>query len=173
MMINTRLKNKVIALTLLCTALSACSGDNEDLTKYIHDIKSRPGRPIEPIPKFAPLPTFKFPEHDNRRSPFKPVEQQKRVDLLAPDQKRVKEPLEGYPLDALKFVGILKQGNELWALITDPEKKVVPVKVGNYMGQNYGRIISIKNDEIKLEETTKNTGTWEKHITTLHLDIGK
>ena len=58
----------------------------------------------------------------------------------------------------------MKEGNQLWALIRDPEKKVVPVKVGNYMGLNYGRIISIKSNEIKLEETLRTSGTWEKHI---------
>lgn len=171
-MMKKQFKNKLFIITL-SFMISSCSGDNSDLTKYINDVKSRPGAPIEPIPKFAPLPFFKFPENDNRRSPFKPVEQKKRIDQSAPDQKRAKQALEAYPLDSLKFVGILKQDNQLWALIRDPEKKVVPVKVGNYMGQNYGRIISIKNDEIKLEETIKNSGTWEKQITTLRLDTGK
>ena len=41
------------------------------------------------------------------------------------------------------------------------------------MGQNYGRVILIKNEFIKLEETIKNSGTWEKHITTINLDTGK
>ena len=156
-------------IALLCTA---CTGDNSDLSSYINDVKSRPVTPIEAIPKFAPLPIFKFPENDDRRSPFKPVEV-KKMDQYAPDQKRLKQALEAYPLDGLKFVGILKQGNELWALILDPEKKVVPVKVGNYMGLNFGKIISIKSNEIKLEETTRNSGTWEKKITTIQLDAGK
>ena len=146
-------------IALLCTA---CTGDNSDLSSYINDVKSRPVAPIEAIPKFAPLPVY----------PFKPVEV-KKVDQYAPDQKRLKQALEAYPLDGLKFVGILKQSNELWALILDPEKKVVPVKVGNYMGLNFGKIISIKSNEIKLEETTRNSGTWEKKITTIQLDAGK
>ncbi len=170
-MMNKIGKNAVFIslISILCTA---CTGDNSDLVNYINDIKSRPGAPIEAIPKFAPLPVFIFPENDNRRSPFKPAEV-KKTDQYAPDQKRVKQPLEAFPLDGLKFVGVLKQGNQLWALIRDPEKKVVPVKVGTYMGLNYGHIISIKNNEIKLEETLKNSGTWEKHITTINLDIGK
>jgi len=167
-----KISQNTLLFTVIITLLCACSGDNSDLIKYINDVKSRPGIPIEPIPKFSPLPTFRFPENDTRRSPFKPVELRK-VDLYAPDQKRKKEPLEAYPVDALKFVGILKQGNVLWALIKDPAKKIVPVKVGNYMGLNYGRIISIKNDEIKLEETVRNSGTWEKRSTTIHLDTGK
>jgi type IV pilus assembly protein PilP len=167
-----KIGKNILFLTILSALISGCSEDNSDLAKYINEVKRRPGRPIEPIPKFSPLPTFRFPENDTRRSPFKPVEHVK-LDLYAPDQKRKKEPLEAYPLDGIRFVGILKQGNILWALIKDPSKKIVPVRVGNYMGLNYGRIISIKNNEIKLEETVKNLGKWEKRTTTIHLDTNK
>lgn len=152
--------------------MSSCAGDNTELMRYIHEVKNRPGAPIEPLPKFTPLPVFKFPEHDVRRNPFKPVEI-KKTGEFAPDQKRLKEPLESFPLDALKFVGILKEGSQLWGLITDPDKKVIPVKVGNYMGQNYGRILSITNTEINLEEIVKTSGQWVKRITIIKLDTGK
>jgi type IV pilus assembly protein PilP len=164
-------KNTLI-LSLVTVLITACSGDNSDLLRHINNVKSRPGSPIEPIPKFSPLPVFRFPENDTRRSPFKPVEV-KKTEQLAPDQERVKQPLEVYPLDALKFVGILKEGNQLWALIRNPDKKVVPVKIGNYMGQDFGRIISITNNVIKLEELIKKSGTWEKKITTINLDTSK
>lgn len=160
-------------LCILTGLLTACSGDNSDLQRYIREVKSRPGRTIEPIPKFAPLPIFKFPESEARRSPFKPVEKAKGNDKFAPDVKRAKQPLEAFPLDALKFVGILKQDNETWALIKEPSKQIARVRVGNYMGLNYGKIISIKNDVIKLEESVRNSGAWEKKITTLNLEAGK
>lgn len=158
---------------MIVLLLCSCSGDKSDLIKYINDVKSRKAKPIEPIPQFAPLPFFDFPENDNRRNPFKPVDQKKRIDLNAPDQKRSKQPLEAFQLDALKFVGTLKEGSEIWALIKQPDGQIVRVRSGNYMGQNYGRIISINNDLIKIEETTKDSGKWEKHITTITLDTGK
>ena len=164
---------KRLLVSSLTLVISACSGDNSDLMSYMNQMKSRPGQPIDAIPKFAPLPIFKFPEHDDRRSPFKPVELKKADDMYAPDQKRVKQPLEAFPLDALKFVGILKQGSEIWALIKTPEDKITPLKIGGYMGQNYGQIITIKHDEIKLEETLRKSGKWEKVVTTLNLDTGK
>lgn len=164
---------KSLFTALLVLLLSACSGDNSDLVKYINEVKSRPGRPIEPIPKFAPLPIFRFPENDNRRNPFKPIDQKKRNDIYAPDKKRPKQPLESFPLDALKFVGTLKKDNEIWALIKQPDGQISRVRVGDCMGQNYGRIILIKNDLIKLEETVQKSGTWEKQSTTINLDTGK
>lgn len=164
---------KIFLIASLSLLLGSCSGDNTDLYKYINDTKARPSRAIEQIPKFSPLPIFKFPENDNRRSPFKPVDMKKVNDQNAPDKNRTKQPLEAYPLDALKFVGILKQGSEIWALIKTPSKQVARVRVGDYMGLNFGRIITIKDDLIKIQETKKISGTWEKSITTLNLDTGK
>lgn len=161
-----------ILVIILSWLLNGCSGDNSDLVKYINDIKARPALKIEPIPQFAPLPIFKFPENDNRRNPFKPIDQKKRTDLYAPDQKRVKQPLEAYTLDSLQFVGTLKEGNAIWALIRQPDKQIVRIRIGEYMGQNYGRVILIKNDLLKLEETIKNSGAWEKQITTINLYTG-
>jgi type IV pilus assembly protein PilP len=165
---------KHILISSFSLLLAACSGNNEDLTRYIHQVKQRKSRAIEPIPIFASLPGFKFPADENRRNPFKATNQKKRADPFAPDQRRIKQALEVYPLDALKFVGTLTQDNEIWGLIKQPDSQITRVHVGNYMGQNYGRIIMIKNNSIKLEETIKNTsGTWEKHVTTLELYTGK
>jgi len=172
-MIKNRRIKKAFFISSLALMLPACSGDDTDLQNYINDVKHRPGRPIEPIPKLAPLPIFKYPENDVRRNPFKPMDIKKRSDENAPDKNRKKQPLELYPLDALKFVGTLKQGNTVWALIKQPNKQVTRVRIGDYIGQNYGRVISIKDSTIKLEESIKDTGTWEKRITTLNLDTGK
>lgn len=166
--------NRILFIGAISLLLNACSGDNSDLQNYINEVKQRPGRPIEPIPKLAPLPIFKYPENDIRRSPFKPVDLKKRSDLNAPDKNRRKQPLELFPLDALKYVGTLKQGTEVWALIKQPDNQITRVRIGDYMGLNYGRVISIKDEAIKLEETIKDTaGEWEKKETTITLDTGK
>lgn len=166
-------KQKIACICSLSLLLVACSADNSDLRHYIHEVKNRKTRQIEPIPSFSPLPTFVFPESANRRNPFKLIGPQKQVDLNAPDKNRPKEPLESYPLDALKFVGTLRQDNETWALIKLPNSDITHVRVGNYMGQNYGRIVSIKNDAIQLIETKQTSGKWEKHRTTIELYTGK
>ncbi|VEB34333.1 Tfp pilus assembly protein PilP [Legionella sainthelensi] len=168
------MRNKrICCICFLSLLLVACTDDNEDLVNYINEVKQRKTREIEPLPSFAPLPSFKFPDNGNRRSPFKPISQKKEVDVNAPDKNRPKQPLEAFPLDALKFVGILKQDNEIWALIELPNKGVTPVRIGDYMGQNYGRIVSIKNDSIELIETTQSSGKWEKHRTKIELYTGK
>ena len=164
---------KIIFIGYLSVLVSACTSDNTDLVNYMNDVKSRPPKPIEPMPQFAPLPIFRFPEDEHRRNPFQAIDQSSKKELYAPDQKRVKEPLEFFPLDSLQFVGTFTEGHVKWALIRDPNKIVIPVKIGSYLGKNYGRVISITSDIIKLEETVKNSGGWQKRITTIHLDTSK
>lgn len=164
---------RLLFLGLLSMLIAACSSDNKDLRQYFDEVRKSEPKPIDPIPKFQPLPKFLFPDEANRRNPFKPSEVAKKADQLAPDQHRKKQPLEAFPLDALKFVGNLKEGGLNWALIKQPDGKVNFVKVGDYMGKNFGRIIFIKNDLIRLEESLKDSGKWEKHITTINLYDGK
>lgn len=158
-----------VMLILFITMLSACSSSEDDLSRYIFSIKSRPSRPIEPIPEFKPLQKFKYPEHDNRRSPFKPVRIENQIDIFAPDTKRQRQPLESFPLDALKFVGILKQGNSVWGLILQPGGLVTRVKVGDYMGKNYGQVIGVQDKAIILEERVSSGGHWDKRKVTFDL----
>ena len=66
-MINKKQKKYTVLMGLLSLLLSACSNDNSDLIKFINNTKMRQGKQIEPIPQFASLPVFKFPENDNRR----------------------------------------------------------------------------------------------------------
>jgi type IV pilus assembly protein PilP len=164
------IKQLLVYFTMLL--LCACSDSNVDLVKYIKDIKARPSKHIEPIPQFKPLTIFAFPGHDKRRNPFVLFEEKQENNKFAPDSNRPKELLEGFPLDSLKFVGTLKAGNQQLALIKSSDNKVMAVHIGNYLGQNFGRIVSIKNDEITLEETINKIGTWQKVLTTLHIDKG-
>lgn len=161
------------ALWVMLVFLTSCSDDISDLKKFIRTIKEKPAKHIESMPRFAPLPKFKYPEKDSRRSPFKPIDLIKKQDEFAPDQKRRKEPLEAFPLDALKFVGTWTESGVIWALIKLPDSKINRVHVGNYMGQNYGRILSITTNTITLEEAVKESGKWLKNITKIQLDVSK
>lgn len=62
---------------------------------------------------------------------------------LAPDNNRRKEALEAYPLDALRLVGTLEQGNTPYVIVQSTDGTAHRAGVGNYIGQNDGRIIKI------------------------------
>jgi len=169
--------NRIKALTLMLTAvwlLCGCSSADEELERYIHRIKSRPPKPaLDPIPEFKSLPKFIYPENESRRSPFKQFQVVKPPDMYAPNLARTKQPLEEFPLDALQFVGILKQGPSLWGLISQPGGLISRVKVGDYMGKNFGQVTSVKETSITVVETIMVSGQWEKKTITLDLRVPK
>ena len=166
--------NKVLIRMLATLSLVACSSSADDeLSRYIFDVKARKAAPIEPIPNFERIEKFVYPENDSRRNPFKHNRDAKTDDKAAPNVNRPKEPLEQFPLDALKFVGVLKQGSLVWGLISLPGGEIVRVKNGNYMGKDFGKIISIGNTSLKLEETVQVEGKWEKKVTTFNLNASE
>jgi type IV pilus assembly protein PilP len=71
---------------------------------------------------------------------------------IRPDTNRLKEALEEYSLGELSLVGTLEQ-EAMWALIRSPEGVIHRVQVGNYIGKNYGQILSISEAEVALQET--------------------
>jgi type IV pilus assembly protein PilP len=153
-------------------SLSGCSSSADDeLTRYINQVKAKSARPIPPIPEFPPLKAFQYPDPDERRSPFHLTElkQQENENLNAPNMKRPKQALESYPLDALKFVGTLKQENQIWALISTPIGTISRVMVGEYMGKNFGKVIKVTDKALEIEETVQVEGKWEKKMTTFNL----
>lgn len=158
-------------ITCLALALSSCSSsDDSDLTRYINEIKARKSLAIEPIPQIALFPHYTYPAVDNRRSPFKPKDIAAAIDQLAPDKHRRRALLENFPLDALKFVGILKQGTIVWALISQPNGELSRITLGGYMGRNFGKVISINDTLLKLEESVQVAGKWKTQVTIVNLN---
>ncbi len=148
---------KLIAVLLLAAGLGGCEQDNQDLRDYIEQVKAQPAGDIPPIPVIPPYDPFVYPEH--LRDPFDssivapdlmPIP--KTTSGIQIDRNRPKEYLESFPLDALRMVGTLKQQGSLWALLKTPDGTIQRVRVGNYAGQNYGRITKITDMKVELVE---------------------
>ncbi len=91
------------------------------------------------------------------------------VALLAPEKARRKEALEDFPLDSIAMVGYLTQKEVPVALVTT-NGLLYQVKVGNYMGQNYGRILAITDTSMTLREIVQDAaGEWIEKETTLQI----
>jgi type IV pilus assembly protein PilP len=144
----------ITLLVLLTAIISGCGDDTDDLRKYIEEIKARKTNDIEPIPQIKPHEAFLYVDA-GRRSPFvnaptlKPVSGE--LGALI-DPRRNREPLEEFPLDALRLVGTLNIRGQQFALVRDPTGVVHRVTVGNYLGQNYGKITGIAETEVGLRE---------------------
>lgn len=149
-------KNLVLAL-IAGFALGACGSDMDDLDQYINDIKARPGGRIEPLPEITPYEVFSYTaDVDGYRSPFVPDSPQSSGgpsdNGTRPDPERSREFLESFPLDALRMVGTLELGGTNFGLVQTSDGLVHRVILGNYMGQNDGRITAIQDSEIELIE---------------------
>src|SRR5207249_7410942 len=102
--------------------------------------------------------------------PFKPrkIEPVRGGSKLAPDLNRRKEPLEAFPLESLAMVGTLQRGKSRFALVRTTDRDVYQVKVGNYMGQNFGVVVGIEDTEIKLKELVQDgAGDWTERSSTI------
>ena len=146
----------LVAAAALLQGCGSGAGINE-LDARMTEIKPRPRGRIEPPPEFKPIATYTYAAH-KLRAPFSRPVDEKLLEVpegrpVEPDLSRPKQYLEGFSLDALAMVGtITKPGNPLEALIEDPTGSVTRVRVGSYMGRNFGRVVEVSSDQIALVE---------------------
>jgi type IV pilus assembly protein PilP len=61
------------------------------------------------------------------------------------------------------MVGTLEQNKQMFALVRAPDQTLFRVKNGNYVGQNFGRIVGISESSVKLKEIVQDSGgNWEE-----------
>lgn len=143
------------ACAVICVAavLAGCGSGMSDLDRYIAEVKARKSKDIEPIPQIKPYQPFEYTMTD-RRDPFVLVEphEQANPNGPRPDLRRNREPLEDYPLDALRMVGIISTQSGTFALVKAPDAVVHRVALHDHMGQNYGEVVRITESEVSLLE---------------------
>jgi type IV pilus assembly protein PilP len=129
--------------------------------------------PLLPPKKFIPEPyaAFEAVEPFSTQKLTVALKQETRQpnSLLASEINRRKEPLEAYPLDSMEMVGsVTKQARPTALLRVD--KLLYQVKLGDYLGQNYGKIIKITETDIALREIVQDAaGEWIERNTLLEL----
>ena len=68
------------------------------------------------------------------------------------------------------MVGFLHQRKAGHAIIRSPDGKLHRIKVGNYLGQNFGQITEVKDTEVIIKETIQDsTGDWSERMSSLQL----
>jgi type IV pilus assembly protein PilP len=168
------------SLLVPLAALSACSGSSEDeLRDWMAQQKS------QTFPKIKPLsePKQFKPENYSEVTEFDPFSIKKltlalkkdsaqassNVALLEPELSRRKEPLEEFPLDSIALVGSMVRDGKPVALVM-VGKLLYQVRVGEHLGQNYGRISKITETEVTLREIVQDAaGEWIERTASLQL----
>lgn len=167
------MRKYLMPCAIACALLAGCGGEKHaELRSFVKESDKLPVGRIPPLPEVKPYAPIEYAAFD-LTDPFKPrkIEPPKSAQSggLQPDVNRRREPLEAYPLEALKMVGVLKQ-KEAFGLIKTPDNTLFQVKTGNYLGQNFGRITAVTDGAIKLKEIVQDSnGNWEEKVQTLLL----
>lgn len=161
-------------LMLASLLLTACGGEEfQDLRDFVKNAGADLRGKVDPPPEIKQYEPFNYDNSIALPDPFKPRKADSKnatPGLNQPDMERRREALEEFPLDGLKMVGYLNQGNVGYAVIRAPDNKLHRVKTGNYLGQNFGRITELTDSEIKIKETIQDsTGDWSERISSLQL----
>ena len=172
------LRYSLLASIGLVLVACASSGD-EELQTWMAEQRNAAR------PKVVPLeePKRFMPQPYTQRGAIDPFDPQKltralkkdstqvsaNAALIAPELNRRKEPLEAYPLDTMAMVGSLQRAGQPVALVR-VDNLLYQVKPGNYLGQNYGRVMKVTETEVVLREIVQDaTGDWIERTATLQL----
>ena len=172
---------KRIVPLLICLSLLACSSeDHDDLRQWMEENSRDLRGKVAPLPEVKPYEPVPY-ELESMIDPF-------RAGKLEPDSKFKQgagkggqfQPdfearelrnsiLEKYPLESLSMIGRLVVNNRPIAAIKY-EDKVRQVKVGDYLGLDFGVVTEISENELKLRELIQDSaGEWSERKSSLYL----
>ena len=162
---------KRLASIVIILGLAGCGGGGmEDLRTFVAETGKDMQGKIEPLPEVKVYEPFTYEAFD-LPDPFKP----RKLSTgggggMQPDLTRPKEPLEAFSLETLKMVGVLSRKGVIHAVIKTPDNAIYHVKKGNYVGQNFGLITQIGDNEVSLREIVQDSaGDWSERTSTLIL----
>ncbi|MDP2822131.1 MAG: pilus assembly protein PilP [Sulfuritalea sp.] len=157
---------KFSSLLLLCPLLllGCAAEEHQDIREWMREeAKGMKGK-VAALPEITAFPVVAY-ETETLTPPFAPgkiVTLEASADKSAPDRTRPQQPLEIFPIEDLKVVGVILAGTVPYALIqTPPPNKPKHVRVGEYMGRSFGRITAITREGVTVLETVKDAnGAW-------------
>ena len=172
---------RVFLATSVVLLLAGCSASSEDeLRSWMLDQRNQMRPRVQPISEPKP---FK-PEDYVETAAVDPFSKEKLTAalkrdvaqpatltsaLIAPELARRKEALEGFPLDAMTMVGGLIQQGQPAALVR-VDNLLYQVRLGSYLGMNYGKVTKITETEVTLREIVQDAvGEWIERPATLQL----
>lgn len=165
-----------LGVVMAAAGLSGCSSDREELQAWMEQQRreAKPSvTPLQPPKKFDPQPyqvaQLVEPFSSQKLAVALRQESGQASSLLATELNRRREPLEAYPLDGMAMVGSVVRGGRPHALLR-VDNLLYQVKVGDYIGQNYGRVTKITETGIALREIVQDAaGEWIERDSSLQL----
>lgn len=157
--------------------LSACAPENADINEWMRQQKEEIQRNTVIQPLVAPsvftpqayTGTQSIDPFDVAKLESDSVKNNNSSPLFVEQANRRKEPLEAFPLDNIIMVGSVNRGGKRIALV-NVAGAIYYVRVGEYVGQNYGKIMAINEADIQVKEIVQDAaGEWIERPTTIQL----
>jgi len=172
---------KQLILVLLCGAVLGCSSDNHDeLQQWMDDSSKDMRGSIPKLPEVTPYRPVPY-EVEAMLDPFKPnkIEPESKYrqsagkgGIFQPDfeaRELRNSLLEKYPVESLKMIGYLNVNKQPMAVI-QVDDKIKQIKVGDYIGLDFGMVTKITDKEVELRELIQDSaGDWSERKSSLLL----
>ncbi len=165
------------AALVAVTLLAACGGEEQrELKQELAELTKDYRGQVPPLPQVRPYEPVPYTA-EGQIDPFRPerievVQASRSSDAaskIAEHEKRLKEPLEAFPLESIQMLGTITQDKETFALVK-AGPNLYRVKKGNYMGQNFGVITAIDESQISLKELVQDSGgEWVERSSSLQM----
>jgi type IV pilus assembly protein PilP len=166
---------------VLLGLLTACSGGaGDDLQGWMDSVANDQRGKIPPLPKikvYVPLAYTAASQMD----PFDNAKLEPDVKGYAqgkgaPDfeaREARNNIMERYPLESMTMIGYLNINNQpMAAVLFDGITK--QVKVNDWIGMDFGRVVKVTDQEVELEETIQDaSGDWVVRSNSLQLQAGE
>lgn len=171
---------KLSLVSIVVMALGACAGsEQEELGAWMQQERNSIKPDVKPLPeptKFEPYSyggeRFVEPFSSEKLASILKSGQSLTAEksaLIEPELNRRKQPLEAFPLDTMKMVGSLNKGGKLVGLVK-VDSLLYQVAPGNYLGQNFGRILKVEENQIVMREIVQDAaGEWIERPAALQL----
>jgi type IV pilus assembly protein PilP len=158
----------LLSLTILVLLICSCNNNEgkRELQQYIANLKSNANMPgKKPLLKQfqLPAPVKYLTSETNNGSSTGPGSSGGNNAVLP------SKPLQSYPLKDLQYVGNITQDNQTWAYILTPDNMIYGAKLGDIIGNTYGKIVKITGDHIEVLEQHTETGKPVQSIVTIEL----
>jgi len=168
-------------LFALCGVLAACSGGgHEDLKQWMDENSKGLKASVPKLPEVQPYQPVPY-DVEGMLDPFKankiePESKYKQASgkggAFQPDfeaRELRNSLLERYPIESLKMIGYLNVNKRPIAVI-QVDNKVKQIKVGDYIGLDFGRVTQISDTEVELRELIQDSaGDWSERKSSLYL----
>jgi type IV pilus assembly protein PilP len=170
--------NKIL-VAVMALALAACS-NQDDLPAWMDEVSRDIKVSIDPIPQVTPYEAATY----DVASLLDPFNSAKIVPVgkgrggksgpLEPDYEARElrnNIMERYSLESMNMIGILNLNNQTMAAIL-VDNLVRQVKVGDYIGVDFGVVTQITDNEVTIKEVVEDrNGEWVERINTLKLQV--